>query len=279
MNGEGETAPPMRSPDWLRPLPLGNALTLTNGGHLERLFFSEDLIAYRVARIPRPLPDIEDPMSDAADDSAHVRDGSNLDPHSRSSNVSESGIDCQGEAETTPATRALLQLLQLGPDTVIDQLCEGTPRDFMSECRAHVRESAYFIEDGRVAARVIARLASFACTFDGSAGARELAEEIETIVEESTAAILEEGVLGRNPRIATDPLTLRIGVVLGLDDDAAHSLIDLLNSFDFDDRHMLYHCIVEGMTPEAYARKFHEDARVVTVVLRNVAAMAIDSQG
>ncbi|WP_145195602.1 hypothetical protein [Planctomycetes bacterium Poly30] len=176
--------------------------------------------------------------------------------------------------------------MRLGPDTVIDQLCEGRPRDFRGECKLHVADSAYFIEDGRVAARVIATLATLACDLPTGERLQELAEQLETIVEESTAAILEEGALAREyapgggaPKgAATCKLTGRIGLVLGLDEDGAHAMIDVLNAFDFEDRHVLYHCIVEGLTPEQYARKFDDDARVVTVMLRNVAAMAIDGR-
>lgn len=225
-------------------------------------------------------------MSDAADDTAYVRDGSEFDPASSASKVGEPESSGCAPLAFTTSEEALLQLLRLGPDTVIDQLCEGRPRDFRVECALHVKDSAYFIEDGRVAARVIATLATMACGLPPASLLHDAAEQIETIVEESTAAILEEGALPREPapsgRGQVDSrhcfLTGRIGLVLGLDDEGAHGMIDVLNSFDFEDRHVLYHCIVEGLTPEQYAAKFDDDARVVTVMLRNVAAMAIDGK-
>jgi hypothetical protein len=225
-------------------------------------------------------------MSDAADETAHVRDGSEFDPPSSAAKVGEPGSPGDAPIESVTSHHALIQLMRLGPDTVIDQLCEGRPRDFRGECALHVADSAYFIEEGRVAARVIATLAALACEWPSALDQLELTEQLETIVEESTAEVLEEGALphelgrGANPTNGTGVcrLTARIGLVLGLDDEGAHAMIDVLNSFDFEDRHVLYHCIVEGLTPEQYARKFDDDARVVTVMLRQLAAQALDGR-
>ena len=53
-------------------------------------------------------------------------------------------------------------------------------------------------------------------------------------------------------------------------------MIDVLNSFEFTDRHVLFHCIVEGLSPEEYAQKFDDDARVVAAMLRSAAKIGID---
>jgi hypothetical protein len=217
-------------------------------------------------------------MRDVTDDTAHVGDGSVSDPGCGASRVSEPTIASCAVPEISSPEDALLQLLRLGPDTVIDQLCEGHPRNFKAECAVHVRDSAYFIEDGRVAARVIATLATLACGLPTDPGPPDLSEQLETIIEESTAAILEEGALPRNAVAGSETLAKRIGLVLGLNVDGAHAMIDALNSFEFEDRHVLYHCIIEGLSPDAYAARFQDDARVVVVMLRNVAAMAIDGK-
>ena len=220
-------------------------------------------------------------MREPNDDTANVNEGSPIGPASHASQLSEwtgeldpfAGLD----PELGPQLAPLLALLRLGPDAVIDQLCEGHPRDFMGECAEHVRDNAYFIEEGRVAARVIATLATYACDIHptGPPGT-DLAEQLGTIVEEATAAVLEEGALDGDAGAEPDPVVQRIGLVLGADDRRARGMLNTLNAFEFADRHVLFHCIVGGLSPEAYAKKFNDDPRVVTVMLRSVAKMAMD---
>lgn len=172
-------------------------------------------------------------------------------------------------------------MMRLGPDAVIDQLVEGRPRNFAAECKEHARDNAYFLEEGRVAARVIANLASRASSYardarPGDFAAGELTEQLESIVEEATSTILEEGALDGDPSAEPDPIVRRIEIVLGTDRRFARSMIDVLNSFEFTDRHVLFHCIVEGLSPEEYAQKFDDDARVVAAMLRSAAKIGID---
>ena len=220
-------------------------------------------------------------MSEPNDDIANVNDGSTLGPADHASRVSECASEIGSftglESELGLAADPLLALLRLGPDEVIEQLCKGRPRDFMGECSEHIRDNAYFIEEGRVAARVIATLATYAC--DPSHKGHEsieLAEVLGTIVEEATAAVLEEGALDGDLNEEPDPTVQRVGLVLGADQQSAREMIDTLNAFEFSDRHVLFHCVMGGLSPEDYAKKFHDDARVVTVMLRSVAKMAID---
>lgn len=182
-------------------------------------------------------------------------------------------------AAASQAHAPLLRLLAQPPDVVIDQLCEGQPWDLAADCDAHVALNAYFIEPGRVAARAIATLSTLSYTGEPLSAdlLRQLSEAIETLIPEATADVIDEGPLERTlPGERRCPLTAAIGRVLGIDDVTAHGLIGTLNSLGFDDRHVFFHCIVRSMTPEAYANRFHEDPRVVSVMLRNLAKLAID---
>lgn len=212
-------------------------------------------------------------MREPSEDSANVRDGSPIGPDADASQVSERAYAVDSFENAAPPADPLLSLLRLGPDAVIDQLCEGRPRNFMEECAEHVRDNAYFIEEGRVAARVIATLASYACDMRST---EEIAERLDTLVEEATAAVLDEGALHGDLGAKLDPVVQRVGLVLGTDARQARAILDTLNAFEFSDRHVLFHCIVGGLSPEGYGVKFNDDPKVVNVMLRNVAKMALE---
>jgi hypothetical protein len=216
-------------------------------------------------------------MREPSDDPANVSDESVVGRDANASQVGEWVGQASASADLGLRADPLLSLLRLGPDAVIDQLCEGRPRNFMEECQQHVSDNAYFIEEGRVAARVIATLASYACDAAPTEyGAPSMEERLTTIVEEATAAVLEEGALHGDVGADPDPMIQRIELVLGTDERHARGILDTLNGFEFSDRHVLFHCIVGGLTPEGYAAKFNDDARVVDVMLRNASKMALE---
>ena len=216
-------------------------------------------------------------MREPNDKSSNASDGNIVGSEASASKVSEWNLAAEFPTEVDPTVRPILALLRLGPDAVIDQLCEGSPRNFMEECARHVADNAYFIEEGRLAARVIATLASYAAHphLPGH-HSDEVAERIPTLVEEATAAVLEEGALDGDLSAAPDPIIRRIEVVLGTDERHARGLLDALNALEFTDRHVLFHCIVNGLSPEDYAKKFHDDPRIVSIMLRDAAKLALD---
>ena len=176
------------------------------------------------------------------------------------------------------AHRALLELLRRDPDHIVESLCDGRPRDIVGECREHVADNAYFIEEDRVAAKVIARLASLA----GAPTATAL-ESLDGLVEIATSEVLDEGPLAQEPAAHTDdpldddpPLIVRLSRSLGVSVELALRLLPRLNALDFEDRHVVYHCVVERMTPREYAERYDDDPKIVSAMLGQLVKLALD---
>ena len=140
----------------------------------------------------------------------------------------------------------------------------------------YVRDVDSFLH--RVAAKTIARLASLT-----GAPRSRLLHAIEGLIADATAEVLEEGPLGGSaPSVRDDPfdddppllvlLSRRLGVSTGL----VRGLVPRLNSLEFQDRHVVYHCLVRRMSPRDYAERFDDDPQIVQAMLDQVARIAID---
>lgn len=172
---------------------------------------------------------------------------------------------------------ALLKLLAGDVDALIDALCAGHPMDLANECREHVADNAYFIEEDRVAAKAIARLASLA-----GAPRATAVNAIEGLVVDATAAILEEGPLEEtgasirdDPLDDSPPLLVQLSRRLGVSIELVRRLVPSLNALEFEDRHVVYHCLVGRMSPREYAERFDDDPRIVQAMLEQVTKLAI----
>ena len=172
---------------------------------------------------------------------------------------------------------ALLKLLAGDVDALIGALCAGHPLDLASECRDHVADNAYFIEEDRVAAKAIARLASLA-----GAPRATAVNAIEGLIADATAAILEEGPLEEpgasirdDPLDDNPPLLVQLARRLGVSIELVRRLVPRLNALEFEDRHVVYHCLVGRMSPRDYAERFDDDPRIVQAMLEQVAKLAI----
>lgn len=172
---------------------------------------------------------------------------------------------------------ALLKMLAGDVDALIDALCAGHLMDLANECREHVADNAYFIEEDRVAAKAIARLASLA-----GAPRATAVNAIEGLIVDATAAILEEGPLEETGAVLRDdplddnpPLLVQLSRRLGVSIELVRRLVPRLNALEFEDRHVVYHCLVGRLSSREYAERFDDDARIVQAMLEQVTKLAI----
>ncbi|MEM6675298.1 MAG: hypothetical protein AAF726_20790 [Planctomycetota bacterium] len=193
--------------------------------------------------------------------------------HSRDDAFTVDAPPGEHRVEVDALRESLARLLRRSPDEVVDELCAGRPIDLVAACEAHVADSAYFLEEGRVAAKVIARLASLA----GSAAEVDL----DAVVAEATAEAIEEGPIAVEAmRLIDDPLDddppvlVRLGRVFGLSMERVVGLVPRLNALGQEDRHVVFHCAIGGLTPEAYALRFDDDRRIVQAILDQVPRLA-----